>query len=72
MQTNGENMAEQTNMPTGEPDSSYPDSWKPRGARGGRNSAIGELQRGAEDWLAALSQNEFDDVVARTRQPKGA
>lgn len=51
-------------------DDSYPESWSTPAMRKARNSPTAELQRGAEDWLAALPQKEFDDVIARTRQPK--
>ncbi|MDF3309882.1 hypothetical protein P3H15_33225 [Rhodococcus sp. T2V] len=47
-------------------DDSYPDSWRIPG----RTNPSRELKRGVEDYLAALSEDDFAAMVARTRQPK--
>ena len=47
-------------------DDSYPASWRIPD----RTNPSRELKRGVEDYLAALSEDDFGDLVARTRPPR--
>jgi hypothetical protein len=54
------------------PDDSYPSSWRPRGAPEQKpESPAAAIAFAVESYIAALSDAEVTDLLARTR-PRGA